>query len=84
VLTFKVLRSFLALGGGSIGQIMKICLKDYVSFLQIKPYLGPPKCSSAPYRVKIKSVKTHGLWHGKEQARPYGFNAKIDKSNGPL
>ena len=24
-----------------MGQIMKICLKDHASFLQIKPYLQP-------------------------------------------
>ena len=61
VLNFKMLRSFLALGGGSMGQIMKICLKDYVLFLQKETYLGHAKVGLGPLRVKITFVKIYGL-----------------------
>ena len=67
-----------------MGQIMKICLKDHVSFLREKnPTLGALKLGPGPYRVKIKLLKTEGLQHAKEQARPHGFNAKNDNPNRP-
>ena len=53
-----------------MGQIMRLCLKDYVSFLrEKKPTLGALQLGPAPYRVKIKIVKTQGLLYAKEQAR---------------
>jgi hypothetical protein len=44
-----------------MGKIMKICKKDHVSFLQKKTTFGELKLGQAPYRVKIKFVKTEGL-----------------------
>ena len=46
-------------------------------FFEKNPTLGALKLGPAPYRVKIKFVKTEGLQYAKEQARPHGFNAII-------
>ena len=67
-----------------MAQIMKICLKDNVSFCGKKPTLGALNLGPAPYRVKIEFVKTQGLRYAKEQARTHGFNVKNAKSNRAL
>ena len=48
------------------------------------PVVGALKLGAAPYRVKIKILKAKGLLYGKEPAMAHGFNAKIDKTIGPL
>ena len=49
-----------------------------------KPVVGGLKLGAAPYRLKIEILNTQGLLYGKELAMAHGFNAKNDKSIGPL
>ena len=48
-----------------------------------KPLMGALTLRAAPYRVKMKLLKTLGLWYAKEQAWAYGFNAKTIIRNNP-
>ena len=59
-------------------------LKDYGSSGEKKPVVGTLKLDSAPYRVKIKFLNTEWFLDSKEHAMTHGFNAKNDRSNGPI
>ena len=78
------MKTFLALGGWIYGSNNEdLSKRPCLFFSGKKPTLGALKLGPAPYRVKIKLLKTEGLQHAKEQASAHGFNTKKDNSNQP-